>query len=59
MDNKLLAIALIVGTIIVSTVLQVFMQRRGLNPKGRRLSWIALAAGVVALVAVSIFVLGR
>jgi len=59
MNKKLFVIAIVVGTVVLSTLLQVFMQGRDLNPKAKRLLWITLAAGVVALIALCMVVLSR
>lgn len=59
MDKKLFVIAIAVGTVVLTTLLQVFMQGRDLNPKVKRLLWITLAAGVVALIALCMIVLDR
>ena len=59
MDKKLLVIAIAVGTIVIATLLQIFMQSRELNPKGKLLVWVTFLAGVAALIAFSIFFLVR
>ncbi len=59
MDKKLFVIAIAVGAVVLTTLLQVFMQGRDLNPKAKRLLWITLAAGVVALIALCMILLGR
>jgi hypothetical protein len=57
MDKKLFVIAIAVGTVVLTTLFQLFLQGRDLNPKAKRLLWIIFAAGVVALIAVSMIVL--
>lgn len=59
MDKKLFVIAIAVGAVVLTTLLQVFVQRRDLNPKANRLLRITFAAGVVALIALGMIVLGR
>jgi len=59
MDKKLLVVAIAISTVVLSTLLSVFMQGRDLDPKAKRLVWISLAAGVVALIALCMIVLGR
>lgn len=59
MDKKLFVIAIAVGTVVLTTLIQVFMQGREIDPRTRRLLWLTLVAGVIALVAVGTIVLGR
>ena len=59
MDKKLYIIVIAVGAVVLTTMLQLLMQGRKLDPKARRLLWFTLAAGVVALIAVGTIVLGR
>jgi hypothetical protein len=59
MDKKLFVIAIAIGTVVLTTLLQIFIQGRELNPRAKRILWIAFAAGVVNLIAVSMIVLSR
>jgi hypothetical protein len=59
MDKKLIVIGIVIGTVVLTTLLQVFMQGRDLNPKAKRLLWITFAAGVVVLIALCMIMLGR
>ena len=59
MDKKLFVIAIAVVTSMISTLIQIFMQGRELNPKGKLLVWVTFLAGVAALIAFSIFFLVR
>ena len=59
MDKKLFVIAIAIGASLISTFVSILMQHRDLNPTAKRLLWVSLAAGVVALVAVSILVLSK
>jgi hypothetical protein len=59
MDKKHFVVFIAIGTAVISTLLQVFLQGRDLSPKSKRLLWISLAAGVVALIALAMVVLTR
>lgn len=59
MDKNLFVIALAVATGIFTVLFQVFLQGRDLSPKVKRLLWVTLAAGVVALIAVGMMMFGR
>ena len=59
MDTKLFVIALAAGTVVLTTLIQVFTQGRDPGPRARRLLWISLVAGIIALVAVATIYLGR
>ena len=59
MDKKLFVIAIAVGAVVVTTLLQLFMQGRDLNPKAKRLLWISLAAGIVGVIALFTIVMSR
>jgi hypothetical protein len=56
MDKKLFVVVIAIGTIVVSTLLQLFMDGRELNPSRKRLLWISFAAGIVALLVILAFV---
>ena len=57
MDKKLFIIAIVIGVSLISTFVSILMQPREVKPTAKRLLWVSLAAGVVALIAVSILVL--
>lgn len=59
MDKKLFVIAIAVGTIVITTLIGIFMQGRELNPKGKLLVWVTFLAGVAVLIGISIFFLMR
>jgi hypothetical protein len=59
MDKDIFVIALAVATAVFTTLLQVFLHGRELSPKVKRLLWITLVAGIIALIAVSVMVFGR
>jgi len=59
MDKKLPVIAIAIGAVVVSTLLQVFIQGRNVDQKAKRLLWVSLVAGVVALIALFTIILSR
>ncbi|MEQ9103488.1 MAG: hypothetical protein RIE53_02190 [Rhodothermales bacterium] len=59
MDKKLLVIAIAVGAMVITTLIQVFMQGREWTPKGKLLVWVTFLAGLAVLIGFSIFFLMR
>ena len=54
MDKKLFVIAIAIGTIVITTLLQTFILNRKLDPKIKQLLWISLAGGIIVLVSLII-----
>lgn len=52
MNKPLFVIAIAVGAVTLTTLLQVFLRGRELGPKARRMLWVTLGAGVIALAGV-------
>ena len=59
MEKKTLIIAMTIATVVISTLLQVWMQGRDVSPQARKLLWLTVAAGALALVAVAMVLLTR
>jgi hypothetical protein len=59
MDKKILAVAIAIGTIVITTVLQLIMRGHESSPAVKRLSLITLIAGLIAVIAVSATILTR
>jgi len=59
MDKKTLVVVIAIGTILISTVLQILVRGRGSNPKGRRFLGVAFLVGVAAFGIVCIVLLSR
>ncbi len=59
MDKKLIVVAIAIGTIVVSTLLQLMVKGRELSGRAKRLTWVSFAAGIVALALVALFAWGR
>jgi hypothetical protein len=59
MEKKILVVAIAIGTIVISTLLQLFMRNREVSPATKKLLWGSFAAGVAALIVLSIVILKR
>lgn len=59
MDKRILIVAVVIATIVISTLLQLFMRKRDVSPATRKMLWISFAGGVAALIAVFIVMLTR
>jgi hypothetical protein len=59
MEKKLFVVAIAIATILITTLLQFFMRDREVSPATKKMLWISFAAGVVLLIAVSLFALTR
>ncbi len=59
MDKKLFVIAIAVGTATLTMLLSAFMPPREVSPQQKRLLWLSIATGIVALVGMAMILLGR
>jgi hypothetical protein len=56
MDKHLFVIAVAIVAVLLTTWLQVAMRKRELGPERKRLLWVLLAGGVIALVGLAALV---
>ncbi|MBC8207480.1 MAG: hypothetical protein ISR84_03695 [Kiritimatiellales bacterium] len=59
MEKKMLVVAIAIATILISTLLQLFMRDRKTTPATKKMLWASFVAGIVVLGAVSIVILTR
>ena len=57
MEQKTFIIVVAIATILITTLTQFSIRDRHLSPATKRLLWISLPTGIVALIAVSIFLM--